>query len=116
MTVLQPSQPTVIDVTTATFQELVINQSMTVPVVVDMWATWCKNCLVMDRTTMKDPAVTKALEQLDRLGERQVVMAHDEADHVATRRAGAEAVPGAAIGVDDERGRALAVERAGRLP
>ena len=61
MSVLNPSQPTVIDVTTATFQELVINQSMTVPVVVDMWATWCKNCLTMDKTTLDDPAVTGAL-------------------------------------------------------
>jgi thiol:disulfide interchange protein len=31
------------------------------PVLVDMWATWCKNCLVMDRTTLEDPAVTSAL-------------------------------------------------------
>jgi thiol:disulfide interchange protein len=27
-----------------------------------MWATWCKNCLVMDRTTLADPSVTAALE------------------------------------------------------
>ena len=33
------------------------------PVLIDMWATWCKNCLVMDRTTLKDPAVTSALEK-----------------------------------------------------
>jgi thiol:disulfide interchange protein len=32
------------------------------PVLVDMWATWCKNCLVMDRTTLADPAVTAALQ------------------------------------------------------
>jgi thiol:disulfide interchange protein len=31
------------------------------PVLVDMWATWCKNCLVMDRTTLEDPAITGAL-------------------------------------------------------
>ena len=31
------------------------------PVLVDMWATWCKNCLVMDNTTLEDPAVTSAL-------------------------------------------------------
>ena len=31
------------------------------PVLVDMWATWCKNCLVMDATTLKDPEVTAAL-------------------------------------------------------
>jgi thiol:disulfide interchange protein len=32
------------------------------PVLLDMWATWCKNCVVMDKTTLADPAVTKALE------------------------------------------------------
>ena len=31
------------------------------PVLIDMWATWCKNCLVMDRTTLKDAAVGAAL-------------------------------------------------------
>jgi len=32
------------------------------PVLVDFWATWCKNCLVMDRTTLVDPSVVAALE------------------------------------------------------
>jgi thioredoxin:protein disulfide reductase len=31
------------------------------PVLVDMWATWCKNCLVMDATTLKDAEITSAL-------------------------------------------------------
>jgi cytochrome c biogenesis protein CcdA len=31
-------------------------------VLVDLWATWCKNCLVMDRTTLQDPAVRTALD------------------------------------------------------
>jgi cytochrome c biogenesis protein CcdA/thiol-disulfide isomerase/thioredoxin len=31
------------------------------PVLIDFWATWCKNCLVMDKTTLADPAVTAAL-------------------------------------------------------
>jgi thiol:disulfide interchange protein len=32
------------------------------PVLVDMWATWCKNCLVMDRTTLADESVKTALD------------------------------------------------------
>lgn len=31
------------------------------PVLIDLWATWCKNCLVMDKTTLEDPAVALAL-------------------------------------------------------
>ena len=31
------------------------------PVLVDFWATWCKNCLVMDETTLVDPDVLSAL-------------------------------------------------------
>ena len=30
-------------------------------VLVDMWATWCKNCLTMDKTTLKDQAVVAGL-------------------------------------------------------
>ena len=33
------------------------------PVFVDCWATWCKNCFAMDRTTLADPAVRAALER-----------------------------------------------------
>jgi thioredoxin:protein disulfide reductase len=32
------------------------------PVLIDFWATWCKNCFVMDETTLADPTIRKALE------------------------------------------------------
>jgi len=31
------------------------------PVIIDMWATWCKNCLTMDKTTLVDESVRSAL-------------------------------------------------------
>jgi thiol:disulfide interchange protein DsbD len=32
------------------------------PVLIDLWATWCKNCLTMDKTTLADSQVTSALD------------------------------------------------------
>jgi thioredoxin:protein disulfide reductase len=37
------------------------------PVLIDMWATWCKNCLVMDKTTLADPSVQAALSKYVRI-------------------------------------------------
>ncbi len=31
------------------------------PVLIDMWATWCKNCLTMDKTTLQNAEVRSAL-------------------------------------------------------
>lgn len=33
------------------------------PVFLDVWATWCKNCVVMDATTFRDPQVRDALDK-----------------------------------------------------
>ena len=32
------------------------------PVLVDCWASWCKNCSAMERVTMRDPKVVEALK------------------------------------------------------
>ncbi len=37
------------------------------PVLIDMWATWCKNCLTMDKTTLADPEVTAELDRYVRI-------------------------------------------------
>jgi thiol:disulfide interchange protein DsbD len=37
------------------------------PVLIDMWATWCKNCLTMDKTTLADPDVIAALSKYTKI-------------------------------------------------
>ena len=40
---------------------LAIAQREQKPVLIDMWASWCKNCLIMDKTTLENADVRKAL-------------------------------------------------------
>jgi thiol:disulfide interchange protein DsbD len=37
------------------------------PVLIDMWATWCKNCLTMDKTTLENADVQSALSPYVRI-------------------------------------------------
>ena len=41
---------------------LTIAQQEQKPVMIDLWATWCKNCLTMDKTTFADANVKTALD------------------------------------------------------
>lgn len=49
-----------VSITPATFEESLAAAKR--PVLVDCWATWCKNCTAMERRTLKDPKVVEAID------------------------------------------------------
>ncbi len=54
-------------------------------VLVDMWATWCKTCLTMDKTTIKDPEVNAALNNYIKVKFRAEDLGASPAREVAKR-------------------------------
>jgi thiol:disulfide interchange protein len=66
------------------------------PVLVDMWATWCKNCLVMDQTTLKDPAVVAALDDYVKIKLQTEDLNASPTDQIV-KRFGAVGLPAYAI-------------------
>ena len=53
-----------IETTPATFPDTLARvRTSGHPVLVDIWATWCKNCLAMEKTTFRDPSVLKTLKE-----------------------------------------------------
>ena len=51
-----------VSITPATFGESLAAAKR--PVLVDCWATWCKNCAAMERGTLKDPKVIQTIDNL----------------------------------------------------
>lgn len=65
-------------------------------VLIDLWATWCKNCVVMDETTLVDPAVQARLADYVKI-KHQAEFPDDPPDNLLMKRIGAIGLPAYAI-------------------
>jgi thiol:disulfide interchange protein len=63
---------------------------------IDLWATWCKNCVVMDETTLVDPAVRARLADYVKI-KHQAEFPDDAPDNLLMKRIGAIGLPAYAI-------------------
>jgi putative thioredoxin len=74
-----------VDVTTSSFEDLVVERSREVAVVVDFWAAWCGPCL----------ALAPVLEQAaaDRPGEVELVKVDVDANQELAQRYGVSGIP-----------------------
>jgi thiol:disulfide interchange protein len=62
------------------------------PVLVDFWATWCKNCFVMDETTLANPKIREALAGYTKIKFQAEDLEAPPADELL-RRIGAVGLP-----------------------
>ena len=82
------------DVTTATFQQDVIERSHELPVVVDFWAAWCGPC------RMLGPAIEA--EAAKREGKLELAKIDIDAEQTLAARYGIQSIPTVAVFRDGE--------------
>jgi len=75
---------------------LAVSQRENKLVLIDLWATWCKNCVVMDETTLVAPAVQARLADYVKI-KHQAEFPDDPPDNALMKRIGAIGLPAYAI-------------------